>query len=586
MNIQDQIIRLHSIATPIIWVQTEEIKRGMQLITDALIGFNKKTKEAGRPAHSLFEWELEAGLFQIQTDKNTYKKAPLFINQDAYNPNTPPENTHRTTNIITFLTGLHQNTPAKACVILANPGSFLETLRIDPAQRAAANARLYTMTENPMESNPACHQTLGTKQTTLIMVGPKPADGILTPSVQNNIIWLELPRPTRKEIADFILNLLSSNLKNAEEKAAESIGSQRDYALQQVEKHKTIIQNTIAEAKTGSTLPSIEEAAATMADNLTGLTLFEIENAVFSSIIAHKALNASELNIQRKNLINFTPGLTLQNTDPEFDMHRVIGLDRADEIIQKLMGKNLPERDRARSILLIGPPGCGKTMLGRAFAQRMKIPFIEVTIDKMLGGLVGDSERNLNRALSVIDSLGTCIAFFDEADKQLAGQSGETSTASNDFTQRLGGILLRWEQDRKSQAIVFKTANRTHNFSSEMLRRCDIIINVDLPAETEREAILSLYAKDRDLKIPGHKTKEIVQRTQLWSPDELKRLIIKIQAFAFDKNGKPEVYDESIEKAFEYIKPLCKIKPQDINAIRAEANAIGIPASLNHPPYD
>jgi SpoVK/Ycf46/Vps4 family AAA+-type ATPase len=235
------------------------------------------------------------------------------------------------------------------------------------------------------------------------------------------------------------------------------------------------------------------------------------------------------------------------------------------------MSPNLPENDRAKSILLLGPPGCGKTMLGRGFAQRMKIAFIQVHIDRMLGGLMGESERNLNRALDVIDSLGLCIAFFDEADKQLAGTSGEHAQSSSDLTQRLGGILLRWEQDRKSQAIIFKTANRTHNFSAEMLRRCDVIINVDYPHADDRETILSMYACDRNLKIPSDKIKEFVTKTRYWSPDELKRLILKIQAFGNGEDGYAE--------AFKYVKPVSSTKKQDIINIRRESRLNGIPAS-------
>ena len=202
----------------------------------------------------------------------------------------------------------------------------------------------------------------------------------------------------------------------------------------------------------------------------------------------------------------------------------------------------------------------------------------------MLAGLVGESERNLNRALQVIDSIGACIAFFDEAEKQLAGASGETGRA-NDFTQRLGGILLRWEQDRKSDAIIFKTANRPRNFSSEMLRRCDIIINIDFPAAADRETILKMYAGDRNLAIPEKHIAEIIEKTVFWSPDEIKRLVLKIQAFSFNKNGKLEVYPESIEKAFEYIKPVCQAKAEDVKHIRAEAAKLGVRAS-SAPPID
>lgn len=540
--------------TPLIWIQTDEIQRGIQITHQALTEFNKA--QSKNNTYTIIEYEPEAGAYiydwkHENDEKIKNKPANLF---EKVNLQTGTITlTNKPTGTAELLQGIHKNTEPRTLLIVALGHAHINLCYTDAHLAEQTNMLLYKMAETTIHNNnkgmtedEKDEAKLSQKNVTVIFVGPEPKNETLQTYAKNVISSLKLSRPTIDEIQVWIQSEMELMAENRPERITNSLKNFN------TDNHEVLYKK-----------------AATC---LMGLSMFQIENAIYQSIATDNALSPFKLAETKRDLINNTPGLTYRDYDPLFDMDRVKGLDIAQEIIDKLMSQNLPPEDRARSFLLIGSPGTGKTMLGRAFAQKLQIPFISLELDKMLQGLVGESEHNLHQALDIIDTLGPCVVFIDEADKQLAGTSGENAhNGGSDLTQRLGAILLRWEQDRKSQAIIFKAANRIHNFSSEMLRRCNIIIHVDLPHECVRQAILEQYLNDRKIELDKGTILNIVKRTRYWSGDEIKNLVIKMQAFG----TKPE----ELETSFKYIKPVAITKKDDIISIRKQCKLAGVPAS-------
>ena len=147
-----------------------------------------------------------------------------------------------------------------------------------------------------------------------------------------------------------------------------------------------------------------------------------------------------------------------------------------------------------QGVLLIGMPGCGKTMIAKAIASEFELPLLRLDIGKLLGQYVGQSETNLRRALEVADSAHPCILWIDEIEKAFAG-TNNTSGENNDLMMRLMGTFLTWMQERESPVYIVATANDV--MKPELMRkgRFDDVYFVDFPNQKERAEIAKKIAQ-------------------------------------------------------------------------------------------
>ncbi len=153
---------------------------------------------------------------------------------------------------------------------------------------------------------------------------------------------------------------------------------------------------------------------------------------------------------------------------------------------------------RARGVLLVGLPGCGKSLAARMTAHKLNVPLLKLDVGEMMGRFLGESEGNLSRALDAAEAAAPCVLWVDEIEKALGGmgQSGEGAGTGS----RILGKLLGWMQDHTAQVYLFATANGVDRLPPEILRRgrFDELWRVMLPTASERRAILT--QKLRSLK--------------------------------------------------------------------------------------
>lgn len=157
-----------------------------------------------------------------------------------------------------------------------------------------------------------------------------------------------------------------------------------------------------------------------------------------------------------------------------------------------------------KGVLLIGMPGCGKTMIAKSIASNFELPLLRLDIGKLLGQYVGQSEANLRRALDVVESAHPCVLWIDEIEKAFAGTSSKSGD-NNDLMMRLMGTFLTWMQERDNQKNpVYIVATANDVMKPEFMRkgRFDEVYFVDFPNKAERadiaKAIAREYAKDKD----------------------------------------------------------------------------------------
>jgi hypothetical protein len=229
-------------------------------------------------------------------------------------------------------------------------------------------------------------------------------------------------------------------------------------------------------------------------DAASGLTREEAEGAFTLSLTRHDELRPDAIwelmaqSLRKQNL------LTLHRGRENFST--LGGLVTLKSFCQRALR---PARSvKARGVLLLSPPGCGKSAFCKALGQEVGRPVLTLDIGTLMGGLVGDTERNIRQALQIADAMSPSILFVDELEKGLSGVGG---TGDSGVSTRLFGTLLSWLADHESDVFFIGTANNISRLPPEFTRaeRLDGVFYLDLPGPAERQAIWQLYRRQYDI---------------------------------------------------------------------------------------
>lgn len=147
-----------------------------------------------------------------------------------------------------------------------------------------------------------------------------------------------------------------------------------------------------------------------------------------------------------------------------------------------------------KGILIMGLPGTGKSLFAQYAAATLKMPLIRLEMGKMMGGHVGDSERNLRIAQKQAEEMAPCILWIDEIEKGFAGAGGKGKDGG-EYLQRMTGGFLTWLQEKKSSCYIIATANSIDGLPPEFFRqgRFDRCFYTAMPTGSEIKDILNVH---------------------------------------------------------------------------------------------
>lgn len=160
-----------------------------------------------------------------------------------------------------------------------------------------------------------------------------------------------------------------------------------------------------------------------------------------------------------------------------------------------------------KGVLLCGIPGTGKSAAAKMFADITGLKLLRMDIGRLMGGLVGDSEHNMQKALKIADATAPCVLFIDELDKSFEAAKSSSGSGSNDTFRRMFATLLTWMQSHESSCFVFATANDISVLPKEFFRsgRFDCMFSLFMPTYTECIEIFKYHIKRRIGEYPNDK---------------------------------------------------------------------------------
>ena len=226
-----------------------------------------------------------------------------------------------------------------------------------------------------------------------------------------------------------------------------------------------------------------------------------------------------------------------------------------------------------RGVVLVGVPGCGKSLTAKALAADWAVPLLHLDLGRVYGSLLGESEDRLRRALATAEAVSPCVLWIDELEKAFSGLG---NARDNGVARRLFGTFLTWLEDRKAPVFVAATANDIERLPPEFTRkgRFDEIFFVGLPRQDERESIFNVHLAKRGRDPASYDIAALSRAAKGYSGAEIEAAVVDGLYRAFDDDARP-LADTDIHAALDATVPLSKSRAADIARLHAwaEANA-------------
>jgi hypothetical protein len=355
------------------------------------------------------------------------------------------------------------------------------------------------------------------KGITLVMVAP---DAELPAELEREVVVLDFPLPTREELRGILAGLEdSTGVKAGDE----------DMVL----------------------------------DAAQGLTWEEAENAMALALVRQKCFDPKTITELKAQMVKKSAALEFSQFKETFET--LGGLENLKDWTLGRFEKRRPGLP-FRGILLLGIPGTGKSHFAKALGNQVGWPCLSLSMGKIFGSLVGESEAKIREALKVVDAMAPCILFIDEIEKGLAGVGG--SSTDGGTTQRVGGAFLTWLNDHTSEVFVIATCNDYSKLPPEYTRmgRWDAIFFVENPGLQQRYDILEIYLG----QFMGKKNLDFPKMPDLdsYSGAEIRQVAIEAAYNGGD-----------LSAAARFVIPISRSQKDQMDRLREWARARTIPAS-------
>lgn len=435
-----------------------------------------------------------------------------------------------------------------------DPMAVLDSVeKHDDPKGAIFVLRDYHVPLNPNSTNPMVvrklrdlHASLKETRKTVVILTPK---FHLPMELEKSVVILDLPLPSRDELAAVLDDAVEGLRVRAED----------DSKLNKLFKEKFDEQLKNRES---------------VIDGLCGLTLDEAENVIAKCIVSHE-ISTAIVNEEKKQIIR--KGGLLEYCSPDESMADVGGLENMKHELRKMTKRFSKQAEefglsKPRGVLLVGPPGTGKSLTVKAASALTGLPLLRMDMGDVASKYYGETTNNLRAALKLADAVSPVILQLDEAEKMFSIGSG--SSGGHEETMRALGVLLTHFEESPASVFRIATCNDPLQLKPEFVQRFEKIFFLDLPQKGERMEILSIHLKKVGRDPAQFDLAAIADATVDFVGREIRNLVTAGLETAFDQDG--ELTTEILLDEAHKVTPLAQQRAEEINAIRrwAENNAI------------
>jgi hypothetical protein len=312
---------------------------------------------------------------------------------------------------------------------------------------------------------------------------------------------------------------------------------------------------------------------------LSGLTLNQARQALAWVILSDGVLSADDVPrvVKRKGEAIQDGGL-LEFYPPDENAFELGGFARLKAWLERArVGFSAEARSLGltppRGVLIVGVQGCGKSLAAKAIARLWQQPLLKLDAARLYDKYIGESEKNLRKALDVAEAIAPSVLWIDEIEKGFA-QGGESDGG---VSQRMLGSFLTWMQERTANVFITATANDLSSLPPELLRkgRFDEIFFVDLPDAAERQAIMTIHLQIRKQNPSSFDLGALAAATDGFSGAEMEQAVIASLYRAL--HGKTALTTALLLEEIRQTVPLSISRREDIDRIRNTARDRFVP---------
>ena len=207
-----------------------------------------------------------------------------------------------------------------------------------------------------------------------------------------------------------------------------------------------------------------------------------------------------------------------------------------------------------KGVLLVGPPGTGKTMLARAVAGEANVPFFSISGSEFVEMFVGVGASRVRDLFAKAKKNSPCIIFIDEIDAVGRRRGSGMGGGHDEREQTLNQILVEMDGfEQGTNVIVLAATNRADVLDPALLRpgRFDRRVMIGLPERAEREAILKVHFEKKPLDSTVN-IKELSKKTVGMAGADLANLANE-SAIIAARNNRKIITDADVTEAFEKV---------------------------------